>query len=183
MKTKDILLTALKLFLICAVAAGLLAAVNGVTAKKIDEINTQNALAAQKEVLPDAVSFEDLTLTDGAAGAAGKDADGNTVGYVFTTSANSYGGTLKLMTGFDADGAVTGISILEINDTPGLGMNAKRPDWLGQFKGRTDDLQVTKDGGTGDAAIDAITSATITSRAVVSAVNAARELYREAAAQ
>lgn len=182
MKTKDIIMTAVKLFLICAVAAGLLAAVNGVTAQRIEDINEQNANAARKEVLPAAQSFEEIALPDGTVGHRGVDAAGETAGYVFTTSASSYGGTLKLMTGFDAAGAVTGVQILEISDTPGLGMNAKRPAFLGQFAGTTGELTVIKGTAENDSEIAAITSATITTRAVTAAVNAARGLYEQAAA-
>lgn len=180
---KDIARTAVLLFLICAVAAGILAAVNSVTAPKIAEASAAAAEKSKAEVLPGAASFEELTLADGSVCWCGKDADGNITGYVFDTSASSYGGKVELMTGIKADGTVTGISILSINDTPGLGMNAKKEDWQQQFIGTDGDLNVVKGGIAGKNEINAITSATITSKAVTSCVNAAREGFNEITAK
>ena len=95
------------------------------------------------------------------------------MGYVFTTAAKGYGGDVEIMTGVDAEGKITGISILSIEETPGLGMNAKKDSFKDQYKGKSGELAVNKDGGE----IVAITSATITSRAVTSAVNQALALY------
>lgn len=180
---KDIVRTAVLLFLICAVSAGILAAVNSVTAPKIAEASVAAAEKSKAEVLPGAVSFEELTLEDGSVCWAGKAEDGSILGYVFNTSASSYGGKVQLMTGIGADGAVTGISILAINDTPGLGMNAKKPDWQQQFTGTNGELTVVKGGGAGENEINAMTSATITSKAVTACVNAAREGFNEITAK
>ena len=182
MKQKDIreiLFTALSLFLICAVSAGILAAVNHKTDPIIRTRSEETARAARSELLPDAADFEEVALADGSAADAGTDADGVICGYVFTTSASSYGGKLKLMTGISAAGAVTGVKILEIEDTPGLGMNAKRPEFLAQYDGTDAELTVVKNAEAGDNEIAAITSATITSRAVTAAVNAARAGFNE----
>ena len=169
---KSILITALSLFLICAVAAGALALVNTVTAPTIAANNAAAADKARGEVLPAADSFEENTAPDGAVYYTGK-SGGVTVGYVFTTSAKGYGGDVEIMTGVDAEGRVTGISILSIEETPGLGMNAKKDSFKEQYKGKSGQLAVNKDGGE----IVAITSATITSRAVTNAVNQALALY------
>ena len=172
---KVIVKTAVSLFLICAVAAGILALVNNVTAPKIAENSEKSATEARQTVLPDAESFEEFTLSGGETGYKGIK-NGKVIGYVFTTTANSYGGELEVMTGFDKNGTITAISILSIDDTPGLGMNAKKESFYGQFSGLSGELAVNKDGGE----IVAITSATITSRAVTKAVNAATALYNEA---
>lgn len=176
---KEIIRTALLLFLICAVSAGILAAVNSVTAPKIAESSAAAAEKSKAEVLPEAKSFEDITLSDGTVCWCGKAEDGTTAGYVFDTTASSYGGKIELMTGINADGVVTGISILTINDTPGLGMNAKKTEWQEQFSGTDGELTVGNDSETGKNQINAITSATITSRAVTACVNTAREYYNE----
>lgn len=176
MKTKDIIITAVSLFLICAVSAGILGAVNKITAPVIAEIQQKTADESKSAVLPAAASFEPLELAD-AEGYAGKNAAGETVGYVFVTAASSYGGKLELMTGVDTAGAVTGVRILTINDTPGLGMNAQREEFRAQFVGKTGALTVTKSGTANENEIDALTSATITSRAVTDCVNRALALY------
>ena len=66
--------------------------------------------------------------------------------------------------------AITGIQVTTPSETPGLGALAANEEFLGQFKDKSGELAVNKDGGE----IQAITSATITSRAVVSGVNEAR---------
>ena len=181
MKKKDvreIFSTAISLFLICAVAAGVLAYVNSITAPATEAIRAANENAARAEVLPEATAFgEEIALDGDGAACEGKTAAGEACGWVFTTSASSYGGRLTVMTGVGADGAVTGIKILNIEDTPGLGMNAKRPEFLNRFLGKSGTLTVVK-GEAGDQEIQAITSATITSRAVTAAVNEALAAYR-----
>ncbi len=182
MTKKDIgaiLKTAISLFLICAVAAGLVALVNTVTAETIELNGIEEANKAKSAVLPAAESFEDVALADGSTGFVGKNAAGETVGYVFSSSANGYGGKVGIMTGFDTSGAVTGVQILDIEETPGLGMKAKESAFLDQFTGKTDELKVTKTGAPANDEIQALTSATITSRAMVKAVNAARLYFAE----
>ena len=169
---RSIVVTAVSLFLICAAAAGALAYVNSVTAPTIAANNAAAADKARGEVLPAADSFEENTAPDGAVYYTGK-SGGATVGYVFTTAAKGYGGDVEIMTGVDAEGKVTGVSILSIEETPGLGMNAKKDSFRDQYKGKSGELAVNKDGGE----IVAITSATITSRAVTNAVNQALALY------
>ena len=171
--------TAVSLFLICAVCAGIVAFVNSVTNETIAANAAREADAAKSAVLPAADSFETVTLADGSAGNVGKNAAGETVGYVFTTAASGYGGTIKLITGFDTAGAVTGVQILEIQETPGLGMNAKRESWISQFTGTTGEVSVVKNKQPAENEILAITSATISSRAVTKAVNAARGYFNE----
>ena len=171
--------TAISLFLICAFAAGLVALVNSVTADTIAANTAKEENAAKSTVLPAAVGFEDVSLADGGAGYVGRDADGGLAGYVFTTEASGYGGRLRVMTGFAPDGHITGVAILSIEETPGLGMNAKRDSFLQQFVDTDGELSVIKNADPGQNEILALTSATITSRAMVKAVNAARAYYTE----
>lgn len=110
-----------------------------------------------------------------------KDASGATLGYIFNvTTAKGYGGNIVLTVGIQADGTVNGYSVLSISETAGLGMNAKaNPDWAGQFAGKkVDTFQVVKDGSGNlnapaedNGNIDAISGATITSKAVTGAMN------------
>ncbi len=105
----------------------------------------------------------------------GTDASGAVVGYVINSLSNdSYGGAVKISVGFDADGAITGVGIREINDTPGLGLKAKEPKFKDQYIGKNvDALVVTKLGASAENEIDAISGATVTSSAVTNAVNTA----------
>ncbi len=95
-------------------------------------------------------------------------------GYVITTTdKEGYGGDIQITVGITADGTVNGVSILSINETAGLGMRAKEPAFYAQYQGKqAERFIVSKDGGAGEP-IDALSGATITSRAVTGAVNAA----------
>ena len=182
MNKKDIgsiIKTAVALFLICAISAGIVAFVNDITDDTIEANNLAAANEAKSAVLTAAETFEDVTLSDGTVGWVGKNAAGDTVGYVFSTSASGYGGNVKVMTGFDTEGTVTGVQILEIEETPGLGMRAKTVEFLSRFLNTTTELSVVKGEKSSDGKIEALTSATITSRAMVKAVNAARDCYNE----
>lgn len=104
--------------------------------------------------------------------------DDNAAGYVLTCQAKGYGGNVVLALGVDAEGAIQGIQITDCsNETPGLGQNSSKADWNGQYVGMntSQDVSVVKDnsGSTEDGSINAITGATITSRAVTRAVNGA----------
>ncbi len=100
-------------------------------------------------------------------------------GYVITATAKEgYGGDIKITVGITADGTVNGVSILDISETAGLGMKAKEPSFYGQYEGKqAEKFVVSKDGGSGEP-IDALSGATITSRAVTDAVNAALGYYQ-----
>lgn len=74
-----------------------------------------------------------------------------------------------MVVGVGTDGTVTGVSIISMSETSGLGANASKESFRGQFVGKSGELAVSKDGGE----IDALTGATITSRAVTSGVNTA----------
>ncbi|MBQ9135505.1 MAG: FMN-binding protein [Lachnospiraceae bacterium] len=99
-------------------------------------------------------------------------AQGDVLGYVINvTTHDGYGGDIVLMMGVKMDGAVSGISILEIAETPGLGMQAGAV-LVPQFAGKlADSFTYTKTGATAENEIDAISGATITTEAVTNAVN------------
>lgn len=172
---KDIIIPVLSLLIICLVSSALLGGVNMLTAERIEQLSAQAVIEAQNELLP-ADSYEENEI-NGTAYVTALDAGGNVLGYIFTTSSNGYGGAIKLMTGVALDGTVTGISLLEINETPGLGMKAKNDSFLNQFVGATGNLTVTKDASDADNTVQAITSATITTKAVTTAVNKALAIY------
>ena len=162
----------LTLFLISAVVAGLLALVNHVTADTIAEQTAEKAEAAMRQVL-EAERYEALDVpADSAVTAAFRAGD---EGYVVRVAPNGFGGAIDMMVGIGADGAVTGIAIVSQSETASLGANCTREDFRQQFIGATGDLAVTKDGGT----IDALTGATVTSRAVTEGVNTALEFVQE----
>ncbi len=109
-----------------------------------------------------------------------KDSTDEIQGYIVTvTTPNGYGGDIKLALGVDMECTVKGVSILDISETPGLGMNATG-DFKEQFAGKNVDGFVhTKTGSKSDNEVDAITSATITTKAVTGAVDAGLMFVRE----
>lgn len=171
MNAKEILIPTVSLFTICLIVTALLALTNHITAPMIEQLSIENAAKVSREVLPAAESF---TEVEGTTGSAGYTADGVLCGYVFTEEVKGYGGALSVMVGIDTTGTVTGVSVLEHNETPGLGANVTKEGFLEQYEvAVTGELAVSKDGGT----IDAVTGATISSRAVTQAVNNAYAQY------
>lgn len=102
------------------------------------------------------------------------DNTGAVAGYVVeTTSTRGYGGNIVLYTGVAMDGTVNDVSILTISETPGLGMQAEKV-LIPQFhEKQVDSFSYTKTGSRTDSEIDAISGATITTKAVTNAVNSA----------
>lgn len=174
MKTQStvvyILRLAVTLLLITAVVAALLAEVNAVTAPKIETLNaekTQNAIAA---VLPGGGEPVDFTDDTGLVSTVYRGQSG----YAVEVTPSGFNGTVTMMVGVDATGKVLGISIVNHTETAGLGAVAAAETaagnaFRGQFVGMSGSVSVTKDGGQ----VDALTGATITSRAVCTGVNAA----------
>jgi electron transport complex protein RnfG len=99
--------------------------------------------------------------------------DGKTVGTaVQTYSDNGFGGRVSLMVGFDTANKILNVSVLKHNETPGLGTRMTESRFKDQFKGKDPavfKIKVKKDGGE----VDAITAATISSRAFCAAMNRA----------
>ncbi len=104
-----------------------------------------------------------------------KDADGTVIGYIVSaTSKEGYGGDVQVAMGIRLDGYIEGVSILDMNETVGLGARAKEPAFLSQYMNKSvDRFLVTTTGASAENEIDAMTSSTITSKAVTNAINAA----------
>ena len=156
----------LTLFLITTIVAGLLGLVNYVTADTIAEQIAQKAENAMRQVL-EADSYEPLDVPEESAVTAAYRAGDR--GYVVRVAPNGFGGAIDMMVGVDVSGAVTGVAIVSQSETASLGANCTREDFRAQFTGKTGTLSVSKDGGE----IEALTGATVTSRAVTEGVQAA----------
>lgn len=155
------------LCIICAVCALLLGLTNMVTADKIEAITEQKTISAMQSVLP-ADNYEkvDYSGDDATVLAVNKAGD---AGYVVEVGPTGFGGVIDMVVGVKDDGTISGISFISMSETSGLGQNAKKETFYGQFTGGSGPFSVTKDGGT----INALTGATITSRAVCRGVNSA----------
>lgn len=179
---KEILVPTISLFLISAIVTLLLAVTNSVTAPKIEQLQIETANKTKAQVLSVATSFSEEKTVD-LNGTTytyyeGYNDSKNIVGYVFTTSAKGYGGDISTMVGVKNDGTVSGVDFLSISETAGLGMNADSDDFKSQFVGKSGVIGVNKNTST-DTEIQALTGATITSKAVTNTVNIALELFEE----
>ena len=160
------------LLLITAVVAAALAGVNAVTAPVIAELNAAATQEAISAVLPGGFDSEVADYAD-ATGLVSKVYQGAN-GYAVEVGPSGFDNTITMMVGVDNEGKVLGISIVSHTETAGLGAvaDADTPKGIAfrdQFVGASGAVSVTKDGGT----MDAITGATITSRAICVGVNAA----------
>ena len=161
------------LLLISAIVAGLLGLVNYVTADRIAALNAEKTAVSMQEVLP-AGSYTEL-------GYSGEDSTVATIyeaegqGYVVEVIPSGFGGEIDMVVGVSNEGTVTGVAIISMSETSGLGANATKESFRSQYIGKTGTQAVSKDGGE----IDALTGATITSRAVTRGVNSALAAVEE----
>ncbi len=174
--TFEILRVGFILFAITAVAALILAGVNNITAPVIKEQQEEKMQDAMKKVLSDAEDFskKDVELPEDTCVTEVYESN---AGFVVMASPKGYGGEISMAVGIDNDLTVTGISIISQGETAGLGAKCVDETWQRQFVGKTENIEVAKNGATGNR-IDAISSATITSRAVTKGVNDAIDVVK-----
>ena len=177
------------LTIIAALAGLALSGVYSVTKGTIEAQELAKETEAYKAVCPDAASFAVAENAEEAIAAmegqttrvnkayVAKDAAGNTIGYALNVSSKGFGGDVSMAMGLTADGKITGISFTELNETAGLGMKASEPAFRDQFTGKSGSLTLVKGGASGEQEIGAITGASVTSNAVINAVNAGLDLY------
>ncbi len=177
---KEILIPTVSLFVICVIIALLLGFTNELTKGAIDKNAVLKEQKAMETVCPSGVNFSKEEVVPSEMGEAyiAFDKDGNIIGYAISVTEKGYGGDIEVMVGMNFVGEITGVEILSINETPGLGMNAKDETFRSQFKG----LPPTGGFSAKDTAqqkqnVDALTGATITSQAVSGAVNKAVDIY------
>ena len=177
----------LSLTIICLVSGVALSATNKFTEKAVTAAMEAELQSAIKKVLPEfdndpAKDQYKLAITEGDSiiiyPAKNKE---KTVGYAIESySKNGFSGLIRIMVGFDSDGKLLNFSVLEHNETPGLG--SKMQEWFSKDKNRQSilgrdmtkgALKISKDGGD----IDAITASTISSRAFLEAINLAYSIH------
>ena len=161
------------LLCICIVIPLALAVTNKVTAGRIAKLEQKTATETMGKLIK-ADKFEEKNHEEFKINYFEAMRDGNVVAFIFTTSAKGYGGDVKVMTAIAPDGKILNLAILDVsNETPGLGQNVTKPDFYSQFKGQNETLTINE--------IDAVTSATYSSKAVLNAVNTALESFQKLA--
>ena len=182
------------LLITCVVVAAALGGVNAITAEKIAAINWENTVTAMKAVVadPDGTTFSDaLELTDtmtAAASSAGgtldsvyeAQANGQSAGYAIKVVTSGSQGKIEMMVGVDAEGTVTGVSIVKNSETSGIGSKvmtnlptANGVGVLSQFEGKSaaDGTLIV------GSNVDVISGATVSTRGVTNGVNAALAVF------
>jgi electron transport complex protein RnfG len=166
----------LSLFITCLLSAFALSQIYNMTLPQIEyQRNVAGLKAAFGAVMPDADRFEPATPDSSVWFAYSGE---KRVGSIIKTAQQGYGGLVPVTAGIDLEGKIIAIKVASasegLKETPGLGLKATEPDFRNQFAGKNVfQLRLKKDGGT----IDAITGATITSRAVTDGLREAVEKY------
>lgn len=174
------------LFVITLVAGLSLGYVNDLTLEPKAKAKMERKVKALKQVLPEftnnPVESVSLIKSEKAKDSVEIYTATNNDNYVGTavvgSSEKGYSGLVKLMVGFTPDGSIQNIVVLEQKETPGLGTKMKEPKFLDQFKGKNPsqfNLKPKKDGGE----VDALTGATISTRAFGEATQMAYDVYQE----
>ncbi|MBQ7658997.1 MAG: RnfABCDGE type electron transport complex subunit G [Butyrivibrio sp.] len=193
--TKSMIKNALILFAITLVAGVLLGLVYQVTKEPIAYQEKLAQDKANQSVFASATTFDDVALDDAAAAEIAaeftgvtiesvkeaKDSSGTGLGYVIQVKSKGYGDFITYTVGITNEATVNGISIIKIAETPGLGMNAEKVI-VPQFADKAATaFNVVKSGQLTDAntQIEAISGATITSRAVTNGVNGAISYFEK----
>lgn len=164
---------------ICLVISAALAATYGI-ANPIIERNTKAAQdAAMQALISDADSFSEYTgdlwqSEDGKVSVTAVSTADNGTGMVATVTTTSFGGKLTEMVGIDANGAITGVQIINHADTPGVGTKAMTEEHLAQYQGVS---ELTSTAAKSEPAINHVSGASVSSNGIHYGVYAAVQQY------
>ncbi len=188
----EIIRPTLVLFLCCLFITAILAVVYQVTDPIIKASAAEEQKIALTKVLPEADAFdaaktpkalsdEGLTVPATVTAAYRGTAGGQFAGYAISVAPKGYGGKIILIAGISPDGSLKGVTMVSMNETPGLGTRAKEASFLGKYAGLStaDGLQVVKKVSDRKGDIQALSGATVTSRAVTRGISDALLLARD----
>lgn len=160
------------LLAICLVTSLLLGLTNNLTAPIIASNAAAADDAARKALLPEADGFEEVAVPDGLDDVTSIYRATNDVGWIIGAYGRGYGGKVPALVAFDENGDIAGVTFTENSETVGLGQKVREPEFYEQFAGRPAENLTLGD-------VDKIASATISTNAALSAVNAAIDAYGE----
>ncbi len=164
------------LLLITVISAGVLAVSNNMTKDKIAELELAESLGALQGIFGE-VKF--AALDEGRQNAIVEAnpsmveifeaLEGDSViGYAIKHKTKGFGGDVFMMSGFNLDGSVAGLRILDHGETPGIGAKAEEPDFTDRFIGLST---------SGDISVEIISGATVTSNGVLAGINEAKDVF------
>ena len=176
---RDVLNTGVKLFVITSVVCVMLFFVNYVTKDRIAEFeltkinNAITALIGDDEGLriDKADDYGEKNIKDVYVVTKGDGDDQKVFGYCVYVTDKGYGGEMDLLVGLTANGYVSGIEVISDKETAGIGKKVLSGDFMTRFNGRGGEVVLGEDG------INAVSGATITSKAVTRCVNTVLEFY------
>ncbi len=147
--------------LICTVASASLAVVNSLTKSRIMAQAQAEEEASLKSVITEGVRFEPVKSKDEIIYYKAYDKGGNFLAVAFKSQGKGYSSTIETMAGMTRDGTLTAIKVVSQNETPGLGARIAEPEFTARFMNKnTQEV----------ASVEAITGATISSKAVIDSV-------------
>lgn len=166
------------LTVICLIVTTALVCTYQFTEPRIEAAKAAAADASRRQVLPAATEFIPIEVTPELSESSGNvvseinrgEANGETIGWVFTCSAKGYNGDVTVMCGIDQAGALTKIIVMEHSETPGLGTKVTDESYTSRFIGTTADTY---------AQVDGISGATYTSNALKTSIAAAFGIYEQ----
>lgn len=182
---RDIVKPTIVLFLISAIVTMALALTNYATKEAIAKQTKIQEESARKEVFPEAETFEEIENINSILGTTDAEKlvkevfsclkNGEVIGRVYLVESNGYGGVISMSVGIDNSGKINGVKIISLSETPGLGSKVQEEPFISQFIGiePKEPLTVVKSGGSKAEEIDAVSGATISSKAVVKGIQAA----------
>lgn len=171
----EVIKIGLILFAITALSAALLAFVNAKTAPLIELNSIEKEKAAMRKVMPGAADFEkadDIDISEVSSAYIALDSEGTVIGACVITETSGYDVGIQTVTGIGCDLKVTGVEVISMNETPGLGAKAKDESFRSQYNGKSGTIGVSKSSAD-DENIQAISGATKTSNGVTKGVNLA----------
>ncbi len=187
---KETIKLGLILFIFTAIAGGVLALTNDFTSPIIAEIEKETSFEAVMGLFPEADDFEeidDLLLTN----IKGKYApiieaqmvykNAEIIGYSFKTESSGYGDNpIVTITGINSDGSIAGIDVVSHSETPGFGQAIEEDFFQDTFKGKSTESQlIAVDSPQAENEVMLLTGSTISTKGILTGINAAREIYRE----
>ena len=174
---KDILI----LCIITVICGGVLGYVYQITLSPIEKQAQQSQQEAYLEVMKEATSFKEINSKEINRLAkqlkSFKQKEG--IGYIIqVVDHDGFGGDIEIIVGINLQKEITGVEILSIDETVGLGMNAKNEEFRNQYVGKkVDHFQVVKNGKQNEDEVDSLSGATITSKAMTNGINGALDFY------
>ena len=157
----------LKLLLICAVVATVVAFVYELTLEKANEnINRTKSEKICEIFDMDGLMMEIKEESEDAIVYNVKDSEGKLIGYCAETASPGFGGDISILVGYDEKASIVGVRIVSMSETPGVGSKVDTEDYLKQYAQKSGALVLNED-------VDAISGATISSNALMDGVNKA----------